>query len=484
MKFRRDGKLLLANNYEVTLEKLDWDDECEKDFLTGRGFEITEKAFINGNTEKSYYGTHSSRFATDWDDERAFSERYSCKCKETQGKLFEGETCEYCGTEVAFRDVDLRIFGWIKLYDHSIIHPIMYNMIKSVIGATHFKEIITYDKDINRDGHIIDKGSKTNPFKGIGVLEFKERFDEIMYYYYKKKDKKRDTINEIMRERNKIFASAIPVFSSVLRPVSFGSENFFYGEIDKRYNSIVSSALALKEKTQNTVKRTKRKKRMDVPGIVSSIQNKLMKLYDLIFDQINKKEGHIKGQILGGRINFSSRNVIIPDPTLRVDKVRLGYLTTMELFKYEIIAYIEKINNCTYNQAYTEWYKGTIKFDPKIYEIMVYINKKRKPKVFINRNPTINYGSLLCMSIEEIKAEYEDDYTMSLPIQILTVLNADFDGDVLNIVAFKSKELTRAFDRTFNPRKNMFISRNDGLFNNDFNLLKDQIIGLNQFNNI
>lgn len=38
---------------------------------------------------------------------------------------------------------------------------------------------------------------------------------------------------------------------------------------------------------------------------------------------------------------------------------------------------------------------------------------------------TINYGSLLCVKIKSIKNEYPEDYTMSLPLQILSVLNAD-----------------------------------------------------------
>jgi len=59
-----------------------------------------------------------------------------------------------------------------------------------------------------------------------------------------------------------------------------------------------------------------------------------------------------------------------------------------------------------------------------------------------------------------------------------------FDGDILNIISLKSKKHIKAFNKTFNPVTSMFISRNDGLFNDDFNLLKDQIIGLYEFNNI
>lgn len=59
-----------------------------------------------------------------------------------------------------------------------------------------------------------------------------------------------------------------------------------------------------------------------------------------------------------------------------------------------------------------------------------------------------------------------------------------FDGDILNIISLKVKKVVKAFDKTFNPRKAMAISRNDGLFNNAFNLTKDQAIGLFEFNNI
>jgi hypothetical protein len=59
-----------------------------------------------------------------------------------------------------------------------------------------------------------------------------------------------------------------------------------------------------------------------------------------------------------------------------------------------------------------------------------------------------------------------------------------FDGDVLNVISLKSKQLAKAYSKIFNPRFNFFISRNDGNFNSDMNLFKDQLIGLYEFNNI
>ena len=468
---------------EVYLEKLNWDEEYRKDIITGRGFEVKEKAF-KAKEEKAMYGIHSPLFATDWEDEDAFAERYACKCKELKGRVYEGEVCSVCNTEVKFRDVDLRIFGWIRLHNHFIIQPQFYRMLKSIIGDKQFIEIIEIEKEMTRDGHIKDKSSKSNPFRGIGLIEFKERFDEILDYYWQKKKNKHELITDVRKDRDKVFASCIPVYSSVLRPVSFRGETFFFNNIDRKYNVIFSDSQLLNTKNRIEARPRSKRARMDEPTILSAIQKNVNDLWQLIFSQINQKDGHIKDQILGGRINFSARNVIIPDPYLRADEVRLGYLAFLELYKYEIIAHLAKMNNTTHNNAHEDWYKATIKFDAKIYEIMAYLVKKRKPKIMINRNPTINYGSMLLMKIVDIPREYDDNYTMSLPIQILRVLNADFDGDILNIISLKTKKQAKAYDKTYNPRKNMYVSRNDGLFNDDFNLLKDQMIGLYEFNNI
>lgn len=97
-------------------------------------------------------------------------------------------------------------------------------------------------------------------------------------------------------------------------------------------------------------------------------------------------------------------------------------------------------------------------------------------------NPTISYGSVLCMKVD-VKEDYED-FTMSIPINVLGVLAGDFDGDVLNIISLKGRKLSGFYDDAFNPRRNMLINRNDGLFNSDFNLVKDQLISLHQFNKI
>ena len=74
---------------------------------------------------------------------------------------------------------------------------------------------------------------------------------------------------------------------------------------------------------------------------------------------------------------------------------------------------------------------------------------------------TINYGSIVCCKVKHIKTNY-DDLCLELSAFILEPLNADFDGDVLNIVSLKTNEFKKKFKRNFNPRNTMFVSKNDG----------------------
>ena len=93
---------------------------------------------------------------------------------------------------------------------------------------------------------------------------------------------------------------------------------------------------------------------------------------------------------------------------------------------------------------------------------------------------TINYGSMNAMKIRKVKKDY-DDFSMSLNLFMLSAANADFDGDTLNILALKTEHLKDEFNRIFNPNENHAISKLDGLFNTEIDLLKDSSIAIFDF---
>lgn len=59
-----------------------------------------------------------------------------------------------------------------------------------------------------------------------------------------------------------------------------------------------------------------------------------------------------------------------------------------------------------------------------------------------------------------------------------------FDGDCLNILYLINKEYIRRCELVFNPRNCMYISKNDGLFDNDVNQCRDTLVNANSLNNL
>lgn len=59
-------------------------------------------------------------------------------------------------------------------------------------------------------------------------------------------------------------------------------------------------------------------------------------------------------------------------------------------------------------------------------------------------------------------------------------LNADFDGDIMNILGVPTKELIKVFSK-FDPITRMIISRDTGLLNEYFTITKGQLIDLYYF---
>lgn len=91
-------------------------------------------------------------------------------------------------------------------------------------------------------------------------------------------------------------------------------------------------------------------------------------------------------------------------------------------------------------------------------------------------NPSLTTGSIMKLNIVYVKKDI-DDYTTSINNLILSIMGADYDGDVLNQVALLDETFKRYFE-PFCPSSLIFNS-NNGKFNTRFSLDRDQILGLN-----
>lgn len=461
-------------DYVSKLERIDLDAEREYDIIHGRGFVISEPQSIKKDL-KDPNGIFSTRYGQTLQDVNPFADRYKCECGKLTSRIHHGITCPTCNTKVKYIDDDFKYFGWICLKDpYFVIHPNLYKSIEFLIGAKNLTAMICPIDEKNEDGFTMEPTAtqlKEGPFHGIGMIDFKERFIEILDYYKSKNPNKKEYYDDIIANKDKLFIQSIPVYTTHLRAFSVEDKSLFFEGVNAIYN-VLSKLAASVNRDQLRIFRKKKPKNL----LLYDIQTKYNELYKEIEAILAQKKGSIRA-LFGGRYNFSSRSVIIPNPKLRIDEVTLPYNGLVELLQQRIINILQKSYNITYSEAYKIWYKSQIVRNDRVYAIIEGLIKdqRRGLPILINRNPTIKYGGILQMFVVGIS----NNFTMNIPVQVLKKLAADFDGDCLNILLIINKAFLEQAVAKFNPRNAMFISRNDGYFDNELNHCRDSLINAN-----
>lgn len=473
-KDRRIKRLVRRNKEQVVTRRLNWDICFYDDIANNDGFIITEPSTItlDGKVNKTMYGPNSPLFGTTYGDEQAFLERHRCKCGAFKGKQFEGEICPLCNTKIEARETDIKLTGWMTLGNNVVINPYWYKIFLRLIGKKVFPEIISGMERVDTDGirHRLVPGvdyEALSPYSGIGIDGFLEKYDEILDYFEKKKKDKKKEFDKCRKEKAKVFTHHIPVYSTMLRPSSATSDTFYYNGIDKQINPLFNLTQSIKDCEP-----------IEKDYLQQRIQMRVNLMWDFNFDLIDKKEGFIRNKLIAGALNYTSRCVIVPDPTLRVDEVDLPYQAFRILFKYRIIYYIMKIDDIPLSKAFYRW-RDAYKFDEYVYDIMMHIVNTEQPRILLNRNPTLNYYSMLLLRIRKIQRN-DKSATLAVPLSILPGLNADFDGDILNMIAMFEDEIIRMF-RNFDPIEKYIISRTTGMLDDKFAITKGQLIDLYHF---
>jgi DNA-directed RNA polymerase beta' subunit len=305
------------------------------------------------------------------------------------------------------------------------------------------------------------------------MINFYERFDEILDYYATLNPKKEEYVKEIRDNRDLVFCHSIPVFTTHLRPADIKDGYMYFEPTNAMYNMINTHVHKINKNSRKMDRDPKLKSQE-----LWEVQKKYMELVEEIMNILTGKKGTLRS-LVGGRYNFSCRSVIRQDATLRVDQVKLPYVELVKCLQQPIINILVRNYNISPSEAYDWWYKSITKKDERIAQILdnlIHANPEGLP-VLINRNPTINYGSILQMFV----VGYTDTLTMSVPLQVLKSLAADFDGDVLNILHIINRAFFERCNIVFNPRNAMYISRIDGKLNSDLIVQRDTLINANTF---
>ena len=473
--------------YTTQLTKCNLEKEMEKDLASGKGFLIKEPQNIK-KTLKDPNSIFSDKYMKTLDDPDAFIDRYACECGITKGIDNNRLLCPYCHTEVKYIGDDFEIFGWIRLKEpYKIIHPELFKELEKFIGKNNLHSILEPDIDLNENGQPMTsydrklykkslkkkyvKYAKTdNKYKHIGMMAFMEKFDEIIEYFRNKNKSNKNKIayyEDIIKYRDIVFTGAIPVYSTGMRPFKVDNGTFTFERTNATFNIMAKMASNINKDKLIINKDFKYRN-----GLLYELQVEYDNLYTEIEKILAGKKGNIR-LLIGGRCSFTVRSIIVPDPTLRIDEIRLPYNGLLELLQQTIINILANSYNYSYAKAYSVWYKAQISFNQTIYDIVENLIKYHNGiPIIVNRNPSINFGSIVMMRCIGINKSF----TMSMPLQVLPGLAADFDGDCLTALYIPNKEFCEVAMNTFNPRNNMIISHNDGKFNNQTNLYKDILI--------
>lgn len=496
-------------DYETYIDNLNLEDECDKGLKSGRDFLITDHRPIQKEV-KSENGIFSTKYGQTLSDMEPYIDRWKCPCGKTKHAIYEGTKCKYCGGIVKYVDDDFGCFGWLKLKNKKIIHPNLYKNIESMVGGPQVLiNILDIVEEVDENGHPIqdtddkiltakegnyasDRKLKTalrrrsrakaaEPFYGKGMTYFREHFDEIMDYYLKtasNKQAKKVIYDHIYANRDKIFTSCIPVYTTHLRPfnITNNKEKFDFEGTNANFNmmsKLVHSINNDRLKIDRHGKKVERK--------LWSLQREWIDLYSEIDSILSGKKGNVR-LLAGGRCNFSGRAVIIQNQSLRSDQVILPYPFLVTILEQQIINTLVKTYGISYNDARNRWYKSIDEPDKTIVQIIYGLIKSRPEglAVVINRNPSIQRGSLLQMFCIDMSF----NYTMSLPLAVLEIMGADFDGDVLNIYYIVNEAFFRRCYQVINPRNSMNISNNDGKSNSSLLPYKDTLINSNTMLNL
>jgi len=428
----------------VILRPINCDAQMNFDLMTGKGFMINKRAFNDVyNKIKNIDGPRSIKFGSGYGDDFSFMERYHCECGEIIGAMFEGEECPLCHTKVEYSAFDITKTGWLYWGPYKVIHPRYYKILESVIGSKNLDNIIRYDNMYDQDGNTHDiheeiviksrrQLKKMNQYYNIGLIQFYENFDEIITAFGNKKNPER--VENLINNKEYIWTSCFPVYSTCLRPISINNGAYSFTSIDKHINPICSSIELLPKFTLSEVVIT-----------LYSIQNHINKIWDEVFKLIKGKNGHIRSSILGGNYNYSSRNVITLDPTLQCNEIDIGFPLATVFYKNWLIKEIMNDKKVPLFNAYNYLQLNSNDGNEYLYELCDRILEKYHPKILINRNPSLNYESFQLMNIRRINKD-PNNYCMALGYSPLPGLHADFDGDTLNLFSIPFPELQKVFE--------------------------------------
>ncbi|OGK56883.1 DNA-directed RNA polymerase subunit beta' [Candidatus Roizmanbacteria bacterium RIFCSPLOWO2_02_FULL_38_10] len=183
----------------------------------------------------------------------------------------------------------------------------------------------------------------------------------------------------------------------------------------------------------------------------SRIASSSVKALKSLSDILSGKQGRFRQNLLGKRVDYSGRSVIIVGPDLKINQCGLPKEMALELFKPFLLREVI-IRGLAQNIKSARNFLD--RKEPVVYDILEEITKNHP--VLLNRAPTLHKLSVLAFF-----PVLTDDYAIKLHPTVTAGYNADFDGDQMGVfVPLSQRAITEVSTRML-PEQNL-LKPSDG----------------------
>ena len=401
---------------------------------------------------------------------------YECNCGKYKRMKHRGITCEKCGVEVIQSKVRRERMGHIELAS-PVVHIWFLKSLPSKIGNLLDLTLKELEKVLYFEAYVVVDPGDTNLTYGSLLSEeryrqlrdeFGDRFDagmgaeairdmlqkvdlEAVSQFIReetaktssdakrKKLAKRLKIVDAFRDSGQrpewMVLEVIPVLPPDLRPlVHLDGGRFATSDLNDLYRRVI-----------NRNNRLKRLLELNAPDIIIRNEKRMLQeAVDVLFengrrgrtitgpnkrplkslsDMLKGKQGRFRQNLLGKRVDYSGRSVIVIGPELRLHQCGLPKQMALELFKPFIFHRLVAKGHATTIKVAK---KLVDRETPEVWDILDEV--VREHTVLLNRAPTLHR-----LGIQAFEPILIEGKAIQLHPLVCTAFNADFDGDQMAV---------------------------------------------------
>jgi DNA-directed RNA polymerase subunit beta-beta' len=401
---------------------------------------------------------------------------YECLCGKYKRIKYKGIVCEKCGVEVTESKVRRERMGHIELAT-PVSHIWYLRSVPSIMAALldiklkELERVVYYESYIVVESEVDELPPKTvlneiayrKYYEEYGIrftaemgasaiqkllkkldldlliMELKDELEATKSEAKKKKITKRMRLAEqFKRSGNKpewMVLEVLPVLPPDLRPlVSLEGGRFASSDLNDLYRRVINRNNRLKRLMELgapsiIIRNEKRMLQEAVDALIDNGRRKQVvrasnnRPLKSLSESIKGKEGRFRRNLLGKRVDYSGRSVIVAGPELRMDQCGLPKIMALELFKPFI-----------YSRLIEDGHASTVKSakkiverkEPEVWNILEEVVKEHP--ILLNRAPTLHR-----LSIQAFHPVLTEEKAIRLHPLVCPAFNADFDGDQMAV---------------------------------------------------